>query len=305
MVDWSEFQKMDSEAWMAKADLDLRGKKQASDLLYNIEDDFFISPFLTQNEVVTSLVTPSNTSAGVWIDATNIKDANNKAMHLLNFGPTYLLIKINSEFTSFEELFYGIHLEMVAVVLMASRKLPELELLLKSYLDKYYHNKTTNINLISSSDNLIRSNITFKNRLKLFGGISKNSAKDKITTVLIALKKDFLAQIAELRAMRAIWINNGNDPSSLFIISIVDDQDISNIEVHPLIQINYLLMSAYLGMSNVATVKEVTNDVELMRLSLNIQHILTEESNFGYVNDPMSGSYIIESLTQQMINIAL
>lgn len=305
MVDWSEFKKMDSEAWMAKANLDLKGKMQASDLLYNIEDDFYISPFLTQNEVVTTLVTPSNTSAGVWIDATNIKDANNKALNLLNFGPTYLLIEINSEFTSFEELFYGIHLEMVGVVLMASRKLPELELLLKSYLDKYYHNKTTNINLISSSDNLIRSNITFKNRLKLFGGISKNSAKNKITTVLIALKKDFLAQIAELRAMRAIWINNGNDPSSLFIISIVDDQDISNIEVHPLIQINYLLMSAYLGMSNVAAVKEVTNDVELMRLSLNIQHIFTEESNFGYVNDPMSGSYIIESLTQQMLNIAL
>ena len=58
-------------------------------------------------------------------------------------------------------------------------------------------------------------------------------------------------------------------------------------------------------MSNVAAVKEVTNDVELMRLSLNIQHIFTEESNFGHVIDPMSGSYIIESLAQQMVNIAL
>ena len=134
--------------------------------------------------------------------------------------------------------------------------------------------------------------------------VVNNIDNSKKLIVTIELKKDFLAQIAELRAFRIIWANHGNAEENLIIIGIVNGDTLISEEVHPLIVANYQMLSAYLGMSNFICGYDTTQTEELVRLSLNIQHIFSEESRLTSVADPVAGSYIVEALTAQMVNNA-
>ena len=62
-------------------------------------------------------------------------------------------------------------------------------------------------------------------------------------------------------------------------------------------------MSSYLGMSDFSFGIPYDEDEEAARLCLNIQHIFNEESYLGDVSDPVAGSYIIEKLTEQMLDL--
>lgn len=303
MIDWSEFNKMNTEEWMTKVDADLKGKKFAKDFLYNVEDDFQVSPFVTDTLGTTTIGSPQMSNSAVWIEAKSAVEANQEALYHLNHGPEYLIIELVDSEWSYENLFKGIHLDMIGVVLLVSDKIEEYQIKLNNYLKENYGETPTNVVIGSQHQNILSSSTSFKDRLSRCKEMANNAIENEVSIVLLDLKQDFFAQVAELRAMRKIWFNAGKTSSNLKIIAFVDGKKFTNTEVHPLIIFNYLLMSAYLGVCDVVAVKNGNNDQELMRLSLNIQHILKEESGFGHVNDPVAGSYIIESLTKQMVEI--
>ena len=89
--------------------------------------------------------------------------------------------------------------------------------------------------------------------------------------------------------------------SEVLLISRIHQDAYISDQIHPLIICNYLIMSSYLGMSDFSFGVSYGDDEEAARLCLNIQHIFKEESNLGYVSDPVAGSYIIEKLTEQML----
>ncbi len=303
MMDWREFNKMNTQEWMAKVDTDLKGKKIAVDFLYDVEHDFQVSPFVTDTLGTAINCAPQMSNSAVWIEAESALEANQLALYHLNYGPEYLIIEIACAEWSFEDLFKDIHLHIIGVALLVPDNIEEYEIKLNNYLKENYSNAITNVVIGSKHLNFISSNISFKNRLARFKVLANNAIEDEVFVVFLELKQDFFAQVAELRAMRKIWFNANKTSSNLKIIAFADGRKFTNTEVHPLIIFNYLLMSAYLGMSDVVAVKIDNNDKEQMRLSLNIQHILKEESGFGHVKDPVAGSYIIESLTKQMVEV--
>lgn len=316
-VSFEEFNTQTREEWIAKANQDLKGKKDANEFIYFVEEGLQISPFQTNDFVPTAYtIEGPNTISGVIIGETT--EANQVARKFLDNGAQALAFDVNAS-TNYENLFDGIHLDMITTYIMVSNNDLDQNKLFE-YISSRYSGKSTDIvigdNLASDSFKKIVTSLnhatTFRNRIQQITNAFRalvNESEYQNAVLKLSLKKDFLAQIAELRAIRVIWSNVLEEKKITFtplnIISTIDILDDHSEEVHPLIQANYLLMSAYMGMSDIAFGLPYSSDPEMARLSLNIQHIFKEESLLDRVIDPTRGSYIIESLTDQMVKIGL
>ncbi len=316
-VNFDEFDTLTREAWIAKANLDLKGKKDANGLVYNVEEGLQISAFQTSDpsHVYAPIVGPQ-TKSGVMISSS--PESNGIAKKLLENGVEALSFVIEKD-TDFDILFEGIYLDMITVVLVCTNDdidLSELD----AYLSKNYADKNVDIILKNNKNQIKHKSIvvtldhndSFKTRIANASSTIKkvvSSGNYKNSVIDVSLKRDLLAQIAELRAIRMIWsqiLESQNMPFTP--LSIITNTDIllGNVDdVHPLIQVNYLLMSAYFGMSDVAFGLPYADDPEMSRLCLNIHHIFREESLLDRVSDPTCGSYVVEALTRKMIKIGL
>lgn len=302
MVTWSEFEKMNDIEWKAKADDDLKGKKSSDDLLFYVDNDIQISPFLT-NAPKPEPITGIWTKSGVLVKGNSWREINSKAIKMLKLGAQSLVIEID-ESVDFKVLFDDIYLEIIDVYLKVDNlNIEKTSKKLKEYLGYHYNEKNTNV-FICRFIFQLENEATFSERMKSFSqycsSISDASAINNY--VFLSLKKDFLSQIAELRAIRQYWQMAGKNPKHLTIISYIEDSMLRNTEIHPLIIANYLLMSAYFGMSDVVLGVSFGDDEEMARLNLNIQHIFKEESYLNFVSDPTAGSYLIERITNELLN---
>jgi hypothetical protein len=301
MLEWGEFNKMTTEEWKSKVDLDLKGKKLASDFAYNVEGDFKVDPFITQNQNINSLsLPPIFTKSCIWIKVSDAKSGNQKALNFLSLGTESLVIEMDNDL-DFEVLFEGIYLDMITVFLIVKENGDALKSKLSAYIATYYPLENVNILLLFINKNKLGFEDSFKGRLVRFNSLVDDTPQGNQLLVLVELKKDFLAQIAELRALRTIWMKKKAKAENLILIACFNEKSILDDEIHPLIISNYLLMSACFGLSNFASGIPEDFDSELARLCLNIQHIFKEESNLQMVADPVSGSYLIETLTSEMV----
>ena len=316
-VIFEEFDTQTREEWIAKANLDLKGKKDANDFLYFVEDGLQISAFQTHDSVQTNYaIDGPSTISGVIIGDT--KDDNQIARKLLENGAQALAFDLDAS-TNFADLFDGIYLDMITTYLVSPKDDID-QNKLSEYISNNYSDKNIDIiiegNIISKNFKRVITTLdhttNFRDRILKFTNTFRalsDGSEYQDAVLKLSLKKDFLAQIAELRAIRIIWSKILEEKNISFtpltIISTLDILDVQNDEIHPLIQANYLLMSAYMGMSDIAFGLPYSTDPELARLSLNIQHIFKEESLLDRVMDPTRGSYIIESLTDQMVRLAI
>ncbi len=316
-VSFEEFGTQTREEWISKANLDLKGKKDANELVYFVEEGLEISSFRTNDSISTNYtIEGPNTISGVIIGETN--EANQVARKFLENGAQALTFDVNAS-TDYENLFDGIHLDMITTYLTSTNyDLDQSKL--SEYISRSYTDKKIDMIIDGSHTSGIFKKIvtsidhstTFRNRIQQVTNAFRTLAdgsESQNAVLKLSLKKDFLAQIAELRAIRAIWSKVLAEKTLTFtpltIISNLDILNDQNDEIHPLIQANYLLMSAYMGMSDIAFGLAYSTDPEMARLALNIQHIFKEESLLDRVVDPTRGSYIIESLTAQMVKIGL
>lgn len=297
----NDFKKISKEEWLSKANIDLKGKLSAESLLYTVDDRISFSPFLMGEDVENCQpVSGPDTRAAIKINSYTDREANTKALEMLNRGAEVIAFDVLPHF-DFQVLFKGIFLDMVTVILFCNDKnLANAKL--KEYLSKNKSEKDTNVIIFNTSEcfRLSSKKETFSNRInRIRQELERHSENEKIY-LFIELKKDFLTQIAELRAIRKLNETLRNQTGNLFIITEIKTSPEEE-NVHPLIIANYLLMSSYLGMADISFGLPWDDDGDTARLCLNIHHILKEESGFNFVTDPTAGAYIIEKLTQELI----
>lgn len=302
MINWNAFSKMDTDAWMEKANQDSKGKYVAEDFVYNVENDFFISPFTDfQGDNYPDTLFNTRTKSGIFITSMDSKTANTTAIHYLGTGVESLLFHVDTE-TDYSILLKDIFLEYVTIFLLPKADNHICLKHLDAYIEQNLTNNSGNIIFVEDDQKILKAEQSFRYRLTLFVQWIKNIPKGSTFTLFVEPKSDFLAQIAELRALRILW-HDHNFPLHDLKIIVTSTPHQSNSDIHPLIIENYKLMSAYLGMSDLVAIR-MEDDLEMTRLLLNMTYIFKEESRLNAVLDPVAGSYIIENLTAQMVEKA-
>jgi hypothetical protein len=299
MLDWNAFSKMNTDAWLEKANQDSKGKYVAEDFVYNVEDDFLVSPFTEYSaDNYSENLFNTRTKSGICIPQTDTKSANAAAIRYLESGVESLIFYVDVD-TDYADLFKDIFLEYISIVLLTKDDVNVCRQHLKVYVDQYISGSSWDIILVKDDQRVLKDSLSFKSRLELLTHWLKEKSTHDPVVVFVEPKADFIAQIAELRAMRILGHKNNLSPNELRIIATTGLQQ-ENGEIHPLIIENYKLMSAYLGMSDIVAITP-GDDQEMTRLMLNMTYIFKEESKLTAVLDPVAGSYIIENLTAQMI----
>lgn len=302
MLDWQEFTKVDHNEWLARIDANLKGVKTHNDFRYEIDQNWSVSPFLSDVSMDEEVIPGPSTQAGMFILTDDEGKANERALRCLEHGAQGLVFDVNAD-TDFHELFKGIYLDMVTVLLRSQGEHETIKNRLQGYLVASEQNGN-NIYLAAGENTVI---LTWDEGFKSRNTAIRNHLqvcfiKNIRPLIILQLKQNFLAQIAELRAIRRIWKNLGGKAGDLSVFSMITPSLFGMTGVHDLIVSTYLLMSAICGMSDMAVGMPYGEDFEPARLSLNIQHILQQESRLTQVTDPVAGSYLIGKLTDEMIS---
>ncbi len=130
----------------------------------------------------------------------------------------------------------------------------------------------------------------------------------------IGLSDSYLVNIAVLRALRLLWQQildawNDGDTTPATIAAHIEEGD-KDYDVHYNIRATTRAMAAVTGGADRLFIhppdaKHANNDPTLSRrMTLNIQHVLQQESYFDRVVDPAAGSYCIELLTERVAEAA-
>ena len=158
--------------------------------------------------------------------------------------------------------------------------------------------------------------LVFKKAKKYFSELSllsydKKSLANQIQ-FHVTVGVEYFVEIAKLRALRVLWSEFLTEQSNDFVPAVVQVQKSwkQNDENEPyknILRHTTEAMSAVIGGSDVLNLRsfdkteQFSNDF-FERVSVNIQHILKNESHFDMVNDPAAGSYYIETLTQKLVD---
>jgi methylmalonyl-CoA mutase len=121
---------------------------------------------------------------------------------------------------------------------------------------------------------------------------------------------EYFIEIGKLRAMRILWSKILSEHSVKEVPAVIHAQKSwkHNDETDPyknILRHTTEAMSAVIGGCDVLSLRSIdktetfSNDF-FERVSVNIQHILKNESHFDRVADPAAGSYYIETLTQKI-----
>lgn len=139
--------------------------------------------------------------------------------------------------------------------------------------------------------------------------------KECIPCVAFAVEMgcDFFIEIAKLKALRLLWFQ----VARAYGVSVYMPYDLTIHAVSPvwineayqphgnMIKSTTTSMAAVIGGCNALTVlPEKEDDARMARVARNVSSLLKEESRFDKVADPLTGSYYLESLTDQVIRKA-
>jgi len=147
----------------------------------------------------------------------------------------------------------------------------------------------------------------------LDAGMSAQSAHDAMT-FQVACDADTLANVAKLRALRALWHHTANHLGvaqpvlQLVVETSLRMQSRSQPWVNHLRNVSAAAAAAMGGAQSIIVHPHnriddifVDDDIELStRVARNIAIVLEEESAMTFVHDPMGGSYSIENLTNNL-----
>ncbi len=121
------------------------------------------------------------------------------------------------------------------------------------------------------------------------------------TLITISAVEDFYLQIAILRAVRIIW-NKVNPTSTLKVVFQLPEITTNTNWENALISSSTSMVAGHLGCTDFIQVKFIDSS-QLNRLIPMIQHIMTHEAGIHRVSDPLKGSYLIERMTNRIVDI--
>ena len=298
MLTWNEFAKADTQAWKEKATADSKGKFIVEDLVYNVEDDFIVDAFTTSSFSHIP-ITGIHTQSGMYVDTIDKSASalNKSILQHLQSGVDSLILVVHED-ADLHTLLAGIYPDALSITLITDMHIHVLENKVKNYIQEVYPDKASQIHIPVQKRLLLSQDLKFSQRLSSYCDFLNHTNVHEKLALDLTLKQDFLAQIAELRAYRILWNRSGRPSEHLRIVS--SPHYGTNQDVHPMIVVNYQMMSAILGNSDVAAIPMVS-DSEHVRLSLNLMHIFKEECRLGVVQDPVAGAYLPEILTEKMV----
>lgn len=122
--------------------------------------------------------------------------------------------------------------------------------------------------------------------------------------VSLPVKENLLEVIPLIRAIRLLWqeYNLSNDDLRIEARIAFDDVDSNEI----LIRVSSLAMICQMAGADVLYAGAMDNLTQLDHFThlLNIQNIVSLESHAGSVEDPLKGSYAIESITEKLLQFS-
>ena len=146
-------------------------------------------------------------------------------------------------------------------------------------------------------------------------GVSTQDIADRLI-IICSIGKNYFMEIAKLRALRIVWqhllsgyselkLEKTPSPldSKLMIEAVIQPQKTIGIPQKNIIGASTQIMSAVIGgADNICTevensLSQIEQDAFNQRILTNIQHLLSLESYFDRVVDPLAGSYYVETLT--------
>jgi methylmalonyl-CoA mutase len=281
--------------------------------------------------------TPSNTvNRNDWDivsyhKISNSFQKNNELIHALEHGSNHLYLDINDSDTPWSQIFENIMLDFIHVSIKFRNK-DQIEGF-KTFLSKETeHNFTVVIDPIDN--NYVHSFKESKVSFMIDGfsceqiggssyqqlGLILHSAEQILQEIKkperikfhVGIGSHFLIETSKVRALKWLWEHllkeNGIQTESIFILGSTGwtNKSLKDPNMNLLRQTTEGISGINGGISGLlihpaSLLSQKVNHWFDTRMSLNISHILKEESFLSKVNDPLHGSYIIEMITEQII----
>ena len=304
--------------WLEQIEKDLRGQ-HLDDVNWQFNDAMAISPFAHREG--------SSNPSDVWYSPTwelaelfhveDVAESNAQILEALNGGCETLLLEVEGP-EEWDLLFKGIALDMVITYVLPTSS------------EQYELVRSSIINWIAGQKHF-KGNLAIRRSGPLSLGPSSDSgdakpAKDLAKTILSALNMiengqvviecvaeigvSYFVEIARLRALRILWKNLLDalelDEPGLIIEAHFSDKDMSEDVYKNMISASTKALSAICGGVDrlVIAPSGKGKDKFHRRISRNIHHLLRYESGIDKIDDPVRGSFYIESLSQKMVEEA-
>lgn len=123
----------------------------------------------------------------------------------------------------------------------------------------------------------------------------------------ISVDTDFFLSIAKIRALRNLWLTlqeayQMKNPIPAFIHAHSQPWIKENFQPHGnMLKQTSAAMAAMMGGCQALTLKEENDgDKMMVRIARNVSLMLSEESHFTNVNNPLAGSFYVDALTHQI-----
>ncbi len=331
---FSEFNATTAQAWKEQIIKDLKGI-DFNTLIWKTNSGIDVKPFYTKEDIQLSNENASisnDWSICEYINVTDEKTANTKALNALQNGASGLVFKITQK-TNFETLCKGILFEHIYSLFEIA---PEFEGELNAYLEGKNYNQYCFI----ESDTILNGKIDLTNcgsvlsiNTSIYNESGANQVNQLAFTVahineylneltsqnkLAELKTlhitasvggDFFMEICKLRALRKLAnfiLEQYNYDAEIHIHAQTTLVNKTSIDIYNnLLRSTTETMSASIGGANSIVVfpfdYEINPDNDFSsRMARNQQLILKDESYLNKVSDIAAGSYYIETITKTL-----
>ncbi|MGB1247956.1 MAG: methylmalonyl-CoA mutase family protein, partial [Chitinophagales bacterium] len=308
---FKDFSPTSTSEWQTKIETDLKGKP-FDNLKINLGNQK-INPYHRTEDLATidhsDLVKYGNAGwqVGEVFKVENIKETNKKVLNALMNGvdaPTFYFEKNISD-EDFLNLFENIGVEHITTYFSIGENVDEenlhnqwIALLATKQVSttaSFFPKQNIDCTVFFDEENAIKELQQCKNTFSL----------DK-THFTLFVGKNYLQEIAKLRAFQLLWLDflkdEGEKPFLPNISVQFSPTAYGNDKHDNLINASTLAMSAILGGASQIIVRPTGNSDTERRHARNVQLILKHESGFDQVTDPAQGSYQIEKMTAILVN---
>ncbi len=289
---FEDFNKVSLNEWREKINQDLKGADYNKNLVSEIEG-ISVLPIYTDESKSKRFNTklPKNWIAFQYIDSTNAKIANKKALQALNNDIGGLCFSNPNNLNS---LLKNISVEHIQIKFTNYKKKFIAEW--NNYLEK--NNKK--IDAILNNNSIDVKGKTAKEQIHF--AILEGQKKENITHFNFKIGSNFFLEIAKIKAFRIAWKNlTSNDPF-IFCESSLRNKE-SEFEYNNILRTTTECMSAIFGGANGILLHSFSNkNTDFSdRIARNQHIILRKESYLDKVTDPTEGSYYIDYLVSELL----
>ena len=290
---FEDFKDVTLDEWKDKIISDLKGADFNENLVSEV-DDIKINPVYNSESITHNFNCnlPSDWISFQEIDATNVEEANKKALIALKNDISGLSFKNTS---NLEVLLDGISVNHISVRFTKHTE---------SFLEEW--------NNYCKSNNLTITAITDKNSVFAKGKTTKEQIEFSLTEgkkrgdnphFIFEIGSNFFMEIAKIKAFRILWKSETGKDAFILCETAKYSKE-TEFEYNNLLRTTTECMSSIFGGANGILVHSFSEDTSDFsdRIARNQQTILRKEGFLDKVTDPTKGSYYIDYLISELLS---